>query len=171
MAETEQKIRAQRGKITLGMLGNPAGIKTMDPAAKALAKGRYMLGTIYGQVSGFIERADAKGEETFEGLKGAFIAVPADANGEDLESGVLFMPDAFHNLIAEQYRKLIENDPKARLEFALEVSTVDAKNPAGYSWEVTPATPFVGAHPLDNIMQRAAQVTAEKRKALAGPKK
>lgn len=168
-ATTMQKIRAQRGKITLGDLGNPGMVKTMDAAAKALTKGRYFVGTIYGQVTDFVQRKNLKTEEMMEGLRGTFVGVPSVTDMDELESGVLFIPDAFHNIIAGQFREAQKADASAALEFAMEVYSIDAKNPAGYSWEMLPAVPFKGVHPLDNIMKAALAMTTEKRKALAAP--
>jgi hypothetical protein len=170
MADAQQ-IRAQRGKLTLGALGNPSLIKSMTPDQLAkLPRGKLFLGTIYGRASGFIERSSLKDEEKFEGLKGSFIGVPNDAaNYEETESGVLYIPDAFHNLVAEKLREVQKTDAGASVEFAFEVNVIPAKNPAGYSWELTPAVPFEGKHPLADLMAKAAKLTADKQKQLAAP--
>lgn len=168
MAEA-QTIRAQRGKITLGSLGNPAAIKSMSADQLSKSKGTMFLGTIFGKASGFISRTDLKNEEKFEGLTGSFIGIPGDANFEETESGVLYIPDAFHNLVAEKLRQVQKDDPGAACEFAFEVYVIPAKNPAGYSWQLTPAVPFEGKHPLQDLMARAARITEEKRKQLAAP--
>ena len=169
--QTTQKIRAQRGKLTLGDLGNPSSIKMMSVEQKAANKGRFFVGTIYGQVTGFIKRKNLKTDEIMEGLRGTFVGVPSNPEMEELESGVLFIPDAFHNIIAGQFREAAKNDPSVALEFAMEVSSIEAKNPAGYSWEMTPATPFKGMHPLESIMAEAAKIRHEKQLAIAGPAK
>lgn len=68
-------------------------------------------------------------------------------------------------------REVQKADPGASVEFAFEVNVIDAKNPAGYSWELIPAVPFEGKHPLADLMAKAAQITAQKQKQIGSAKK
>lgn len=167
------KIRAQRSKLTLTMLGNASIVKTMTTEELAKSRGKYLVGTIYGQARDLISRSSPDGlGENYEGLRGSFIGVPSDsARLDEIESGVLFIPDAFHNLVADKLREVKKTSETATVEFAFECYSIPAKNPAGYSWELISAVPFEGKHPLENIMQRAKQLTDARPRAIAGGKK
>lgn len=152
MADTETRQRSQRTKLTLKDLGQPSRVGQMSPAELTASKGRYVMGYLVGKASGFIERSDPKTDEKFEGLAGTFMSIPSDVGTDELESGVLFIPDAFHNLIAAKLREAKKDDINAEVEFAFEISSIVAKNPAGYSWDFRPAIPFEGKHALDDTL-------------------
>jgi len=125
--------RSVRGKLVLKDLGNPDAIKTQPENIR-----RLVLGRLVGIAEGFVERTDPKTSEKFEGLAGIFRSIPADSSEDELESGVLFIPDAFHTLIASQLRDAQKNDPSARINFAFEVAAIRASNPQGRSWDFKP---------------------------------
>lgn len=157
--------RMQKGKLTLADLGAPALVKTL-PAEKK-PQGRYYVGRILGRAVDFLERSNPKEpEEKFEGLRGNFIMQPSADGMEELESGVLFLPDAFHNLVAQPLRIAQKTDANATLEFALDVFSIEAKNPAGYSWTMQPALPPEGKHPLADL---AGRVIAAQKALAAAP--
>lgn len=161
-----------RGKITLAALGDPGRVKTLSVEELAKSKGKYFLGTITGRATGFVTRTDDKKQETFEGLKGTFVALPADPERETIESGVLFIPDAFHNMVAEELRHAQKDDEDAVLEFSLEFYSIIAKNPAGYSWHAESAIKRKGKHPLADLVQQTKALQAKKHPALlAAPKR
>lgn len=168
------KPRAQRSKLSLTMLGNPQLVKTMTPDELAKSKGKYLVGTIYGAASDLVQRSSPDGSDKFEGLRGSFIGVPSDsARLDEIESGVLFIPDAFHTLVADKLREVKKHSETGTVEFAFECYAVPAKNPAGYSWELTPAMQFEGKHPLENLVSRVKQLTDQRapQRAIAGSKK
>lgn len=170
--ETVQKIRTQKGKITLADVGIPGNVKI---AERRDSKGRYLAGVLLGRAEGFLVRSNLKAgdgqPDTFEGLRGTFISQPSDPNMDEMESGVLFIPDAYHNLLAGKLREAQKKDPSAAIEFALNIYSIEAKNPAGYSWIVEPREAFVGQHPLDNLMKRVAALPKpEAAKQIAGRK-
>jgi hypothetical protein len=138
---------AQRTKITLKDIGAPSLVATKG------VDGKYVLGTLIGIATGFVERQSPDGSEKFEGLAGSFRVVPAEGSDtEPLESGVLFIPNAFHNMVAESLKAAQQSDPKASLNFAFEVASISAKNPAGYSWEMTPLIENAAENPLDKLV-------------------
>lgn len=169
MAENEN--RAQRTKLTLADLGAPSLVKTMSAEQLAKTGGIYILGYLTGKASGFVERTDPKEGTRYEGLSGIFVMTPSDTNMEELESGVLFIPDAFHNLVAAQLRELMaqNGDKGGVVEFVFEVASIPAKNPAGYSWQFKPAIPFKGKHLLDDTLAVVRKIQADKLKALPPP--
>jgi hypothetical protein len=138
--------RSQRTKLVLKDLGEPAIIKTLPETVA-----RHMLGTLGGIASGFVERKSPDGTDVYEGLSGSFRSIPSDPAKDELESGVLFIPDAFHAMIATPLREMIKNDPNATLRFAFEVSVIRAKNAAGYSWDFLPKIDAAAANPLDEL--------------------
>jgi hypothetical protein len=147
---------SQRTKIVTKDLGDPSIIKTMPDDVK-----KHMLGTIVGIVTGFCERGNPKDPtEKFEGLVGNFRSIPVDEKREELESGVCFLPDAFHNMIATPFRKMQETDKNAQLRFAFEISAIRANNAAGYSWEFKPKIEAEGGNPLDELISDLGGIKA-----------
>lgn len=155
---------SQRTKIVAKDLGDPSIIKTLDETVK-----RHQLGTIVGIVSGFVERGNPQDPtQKFEGLSGSFRSIPADDKRDELESGVLFIPDAFHSMIASAFRKNLEADKNAQLRFAFEIYAIRANNPAGYSWEFKPLIEAAGGNPLDELVNDLGTVkVVNGRKTLA----
>lgn len=151
---------AQRGKITLATLGEPSIIKTMDE--KTLS---FELGVILGEASDVVERSNPKDGSIIEGLKGQFRAIPTDEKRDTVESGILFIPDAFHVRIAEPIREAkAAGDKQFKIKFAFKVMVIRANNPQKYSWELKPVLEDEGKNPLDALQ-------AEYEKALAAPPK
>lgn len=162
--------RSQRTKLALKDLGEPAMIKTLPE--KEQAKG-YFLGTLAGIATGFVTRKNPKDEtEVFEGLAGTFRSIPSSEERDELESGILFIPDAFHNMIAGPLKQMLATDANAQLKFAFEIFSVPAKNPAGYSWSFTPLADPDVKNPMDEFLSGLGSVKTvgkEKRLALAAP--
>lgn len=161
--------RSQRTKLALKDLGEPAMVKTIvDPKEKA--KG-YFLGTLAGIATGFVTRKNPKDEtEVFEGLAGTFRSIPGTDDRDELESGILFIPDAFHNMIAVPLRQMLSQDPNSQLKFAFEIRSVVANNPAGYSWDFTPLADPDAKNPMDEFLSTLGSVKVvgkEKRLAIA----
>lgn len=158
--------RAQRTKITAAdSFGNPAIVK--DPNSP----NPYVLGMLIGRVDKLVERKSPKDGEIFEGLGGHFLSIPSDPALEEIESGVLFIPDAFHNVLRAQLKAAQAEDPAAVVEFTYEVASIRANNPAGYSWQYTPGSDFQGTHPLRNLIQSVG-VTADRKpgaRMITGP--
>lgn len=149
--------RAQRTKITAAdSFGNPAVVK--DPNSP----NPYVMGLLVGRVDKIVQRKSPKDGSVFDGLGGHFLSIPSDPAMEEIESGVLFIPDAFHTILAQQLAAAQENDPAAVVEFVYEVASIRANNPAGYSWQYTPDREFTGTHPLRNLIS-STNVTAERK--------
>src|SRR5579859_3460345 len=129
---------AMRAKLALGDLGEPQIIKTLPPSEI-----KYTMGRLLVRASEFITRTSLDKTQEFEGLSGEFRMIPADPGREPLESTVLWLPEAFHNEIARELRKIYNDqgekrDPAGIVETAFEVSVIRAKNPQGYSWSFQP---------------------------------
>ncbi len=154
-------LRSQRTKLTLKDLGEPAIIKAQPEDVK-----KYMVGTLIGIARGFTERSSADKSEKFEGLLGSFRAIPSDPKADEIESGVLFLPEAFHNLIAAKLRAELQDGKSGQCKFAYEVSSIRAKNPAGYSWDFTPLVDQEAGNPLDEWIEAVAAVLPAPKKKL-----
>lgn len=181
MAETPvPRMRAMRTKLTLADFPTPpAMIKTMTAQDLAKAGGRLVMGRYVGIATGFVVRTKPDKSETFEGLKGQFRLIPADPEKDEVESGVCFFPDAYHNMIAGGLRTALKaftdengkeayGDPNGSVQFGFEVSAIPAKNPQGYSWQFLPLLPPKVASPLDHLVGEIASI---KTPQLAGPKR
>lgn len=154
---------AQRTKITLSSLGDPAIIKTMDDNVR-----KHKMGVIMGEATDLIERTNPKDNAVMEGLKGMFRAIPDDEKNEPMESGLLWIPDAFHEQIAQQIRNAKANgEINFKVKFAIEVTVIRANNPQKYSWELLPMIDTEVKSPLDELQ---ALYEAAKQKQLAAPK-
>lgn len=144
--------REQRTKLTQKDAGEPSVIKSRPETVTKIITGRLI-----GIASDFVHRKSANGEQDFEGLKGQFRIVPTndmgipDPDKPELESGVLFLNDAFHSMISEPLRKARETDDKASINFAFEINVIRAKNPQGYSWSFMPLIESAG-NPLDALV-------------------
>jgi hypothetical protein len=161
--------RSQRTKLVLKDLGEPSLIKAEAESVRTL-----LLGTIIGTATGFVERKSADGEEKFEGLAGQFRSIPADPKRDELESGVLFIPDAFHKMIAVALRDQLKADPNATISFGFEVSSIRANNPAGYSWDFKPMIEAKAENPLDALLGELGgvkEVNGKRVLQIAGPAK
>lgn len=147
--------RSQRTKLALKDLGDPAMVKTIPE--KDRGKG-YFMGTIVGIATGIVERKNEKTGEIMEGLAGTFRHIPADKARDELESGILWIPDAFHNMVAQALKKSQAADPNSELKFAFEVKSIAAQNPAGYSWEFLPVGQPNDKNPLDEFLENIGTV-------------
>lgn len=163
MADTQEPHnRAQRTKITLADIGVPSAVKAMTPEQLAKSGGKLVLGRLIGIAGKFVVRKSPKDQTEFEGLGGSFRVIPADPAAEELESGVMFIPDAYHNMIAGQLRKAQENDAGATVSFSFQVSAIPAKNPAGYSWEFLPLLKPAGTNALDDLWTETVKLAPPK---------
>jgi hypothetical protein len=160
-------LRSQRSKLVLKDLGNPDEIKSMSDTVR-----RLVLGTLIGIADGFIERTNPKDGEIMEGLTGQFRSIPAKEDAEELESGILFIPDAFHNLIAGTLRTEKAKDANAKVNFAFEIAAVRAVNPQGRSWDFKPLIESETENPLDAFMGNVGKLAIKDGKRvlmIAGP--
>jgi len=172
MAEAQTKpapkLRAQRTKLTLADFG-AVTLKGMDPGVLAQMGGKLNMGRFIGIAVDFVERNSPDGNQKYEGLKGQFRIIPANG-GEEIESGVCFFPEAYHNMIAGALRAS-DGDPNASVRFGFQVNAIPAKNPAGYSWEFQPLIESQGVNPLDDLYSGILQVApVAPAKQIAGKK-
>lgn len=163
--------REMRTKLALKDLGKPDMVKVMTEEQLKATGGKYNMGLLLGKADGVVSRTDDKSGQTYEGLSGTFIMQPSDPNLPELESGILWIPDAFHNLVSAKLREAQKDDPNAECEFAFDVASIKANNPAGYSWSFTPAIPFAGKHPLDAMMAGILKVKADAAKQIENKSK
>ena len=143
MAETIIK-----NKLVLKDLGNPAKVKDLQGD-----KAKHVLGTIIGIASGVRRRANKTDPTKMdEGLLGNFEGVPNDKDADTVSSGVCYLPEGMFQMIAS---KLEGENAADSVQFAIEVATVKANNPAGYTWAMTPKIDTAEADPLAALRERA----------------
>lgn len=147
---------AIKSKIVPGKdLGNPKKI-----AALPEGENKLMMGTVFGVIDRMVQRTMPTGQ-IFEGFGGQFEAVPADKDLPTINSGVLYLPGGFFELLAVPFKEAsgaAEKNGTAAptMRFAFEVSAVKANNPAGYSWEYTPLTEPNTIDPLSEMRDAIA---------------
>jgi hypothetical protein len=157
-------MRGQRTKLSLADIGAPQILMSQPENIRF-----YVMGAILGRATRFCESTSPDKSQTFEGLVGEFRMIPSDPSREELESTKLYLPEAFHNLIGDQLRKVMVSDknpggdPNALIEFAMEAVVIRAKNPVGYSWEMRPMIQSDVVNPLDALYKK---IDAKKIKAL-----
>lgn len=160
-------------------------IATMNCKPKRASKDvdniKTPLARIMGTASGLKAAVDQRGEPVF-GLTGSFLGVNI---GQSLEagkgdkaadfgqyrSGVLYLPGGIQELIQAPLEKAL-NDPdkavanSASIEFAMDLFSVPANNPAGYSFVASLLGDAAQADPFASIR---AKVGDAKLPALPSP--
>lgn len=145
--ETKAPEVVIKNKLVLKDMGNPAKVKELDGD-----KAKHILGTILGVATGVRRRANkADPTKMDEGLTGTFEGVPTDAKLDRVQSGVLYLPEGMFQMIAA---KLEGENAADSVQFAIEVATVKAQNPAGYTWAFTPKIAVMEADPLASMREQ-----------------
>lgn len=122
-------------EITIGKL-SVRGIGCIPgPAPKDNPK---LLCIILGKASALVNGVDKLTDREWTALKGDFLAVNLATN-ERFRSGKLFLPAGIHESIEERVRQLQDG---GLVKFALQLRSVEAKNPAGYSYQAVTLMPI-----------------------------
>lgn len=163
-----------RSKVVTKDLGDPKSFGT-DRLKK---DGRILLGMIGGIANAVSARkTDPKDDTKLSyGLSGSFRAIPADDKLPIVESGLIYLRDEMHGVIASQLR----NQPSGtnpegadNVKFLFNIYLIPASNPAGYTFEHEPLSTGVDGvevvDPLAIVFQSHAG--ADKPKQLAAPEK
>jgi len=136
-----------KNKLVLKDLGNPSKVKDMTGD-----KAKHVLGTILGIATNVRRRANRVDPTRMdEALVGTFEGVPSDATEDRVSSGLLYLPDGMFNMIAA---KLEGENAADQVQFAIEVATVKANNPIGYTWAFTPKIAATEADPLAAMREK-----------------
>lgn len=137
----------------------PKNIGDPKPAGSLKADGDFIvLGTLMGIVTGVTVSKSPDQLKTYVGLKGAFEAVPTDAERPILHAGKCFMHESFMVPIIDQLgfdsetgkrREAEEGQSFAsQVQFKAEVRAIKASNPIGYTWGLVNLMPPSAADPL-----------------------
>src|SRR5258708_5510817 len=92
-----------------------------------------ILCTIYGKADG-IKVGESQDGRIWQALTGSFAAINLQS-GEEFRSGKLFLPSGIHETIENAVKALGDNPGGLSVKFALEIRSVEAKNPIGYSYQ------------------------------------
>ena len=161
------------GKITISNLGCIPAAAVVEGKASPIAR-------VYGIASGIKTVVDKNRGEVYEAITGQFEGVNVKT-GKVYQSAVLYLPSGIHGLLENavkgQYHEEQRNDAgdilrKAHYDFndvrfAMELSVVKAKNPAGYSYEAKSLVPAVVDDPMAAIR---ALIAESEHKTLEAPK-
>lgn len=127
------------GKITMANIKtDPSAVKKMDGDGAECP-----LARIYGTLDDVREQFDKNAGVSYTYFAGSFEAINMQ-DGDVYKSGKLFLPKGISELVEstiQQIKKDLPADKKTdsvALDFAFEVRSIKAKNPAGYTYKVYP---------------------------------
>jgi len=150
-------------------LGDASRVKSLPPD-----QSRLVLGVVFGEINRLVERTNPTGDK-YQGFGGTFEARPSDANSDVIRSGVLYLPAAFFDALAQPFNAMRQTDADARLHFGFEVAAVKDTNPEGYVYEFLPLGEPIKCDPLAAVRgvfnindSHEASQTAEAPKAQTG---
>lgn len=131
-------------------------VKTMGCNPALGKEGRVHIARIFGVANG-IKIAKGTNGDILYGVTGDFRGQRPDKPGETWQSGVLYLPAGINELVlnAVDTGEVDKNDKPvyAEIQFAFDVFSKPASNPAGYQYE---ATPIVDAKETDKMAELAA---------------
>lgn len=143
-----------------------------------LAKGvnAQVLCRIFGMAQGLKHGEDKNSGNLWTALQGSFEGINAQEDSDDfgkvLRSGKLFLPAGIQDVVEGAVRQ-IENSAggaeTAAVTFALEIRSVKAANPIGYSYEARSLTPTVKTDPLTEMRNMIEQHAGKVVKQIAAP--
>lgn len=149
-------------------------VKTLrcNPRQAAVADGQPQLKIplcrIYGRVSGTKTQEDAVSGVFHTALMGVFEGLNL-VTGEVFRSGKLYLPKGIHEMLETPAKKLDADDKGETVSFALEISSVSATNPIGYSYEAKPLIKVAVTDELDELRSALPAYTAPKALAAENP--
>lgn len=148
------EIGTQVPKIAASTIG-------AKPAMSQIDGKPYLQFQVTGEATGIV--AKEKDGQTLFGLVGKFEAINA-WTGEIYRSGVAYLPSGIHELATS----VLLNDANSVVQFDLEVWSVPAANPRGYSWQAKEMSAIATNDPLQHIKaRRLPQYAATAKKLLA----
>jgi hypothetical protein len=141
-----------------------------------LAKGsnRQVLCRIYGKAQGLKHGEDKQRGDVWTALQGTFEGVNVQDGSEDygktLRSGKLFLPGGIQDVIEGAVKDIAKSASAetASVVFAVELSSVKAANPIGYSYEARNLVPRTTQDEMATLRQMVED-KAGKLKALPAP--
>lgn len=130
--ETTRPATETVGKLSMLSLGVPQGALADENVNKAT------MGRIFGRATGIVRRTkknEQEGtEEKLRGLRGSFIAIPADEKRAQKKSSVLYLPEGLGGGMLDRFEMAEKDGELITIDIALEGFVERAKNPSGYSW-------------------------------------
>lgn len=157
------------GKLTAKALGwdrIAIGSETKKVPAE---NGRVHLGRIVGIASGLKQTVDNDSGDIQTGLKGQFRGVSTRnekgeivgvAGGVTITAGVCYLPGGIQEMIEGALAAAQETDPRATVQFAIDLFAIPATNKAGYSFDAENLVEAAESDPLDALLTSAATIAA-----------
>lgn len=137
------------GKMSVKAIGCVPANLPVDGSAKLLCQ-------FYGKCTGVKIGVDKIQDRTWRALVGTFAGINFET-GEQFRSGKLFLPDGIQEIIETGITQLGENKEGLSIRFALELYSVSAKNPAGYSYKAKNLLPVESTDEMSEIQKAIAQ--------------
>lgn len=131
-----------------------AGVDPRKVLAADGDKASVVLARIFGLADGIKQVEDKTNATVHLALTGKFQSINAQ-NGQITRSGILYLPKGIHEVVMNAVKQLEEGSV---VRFGLEVRSVKASNPIGYSYEAIDLLPVQEKDPLSEL----ADVIAKK---------
>lgn len=151
-------------------------VKTLEckPANRAEDGNPLALCRIFG-IATDVKSGENKDGTMYEALLGNFQGVNLE-NKKVFRSAKLFLPSGIHESVTGAVKEQSKRDDFQGVRFALEISSVKASNPIGYSYQAKNLIPATAIDPLGEMNKAieahlARQLEAPKTEMAKGSKK
>jgi hypothetical protein len=141
-----------KNKIVPKDAGNPKLIANLKDNENKL-----VLGAIFGIAKDAKTKVDDRTTTEYSFLTGDFSALPADPAGDEVRSGVLYLPDGIRDIVENALFAPDGSRISDSVQFAFEVSVVKANNAQGYSWAFEPKMKASPNDPLAELRKLVAK--------------
>lgn len=148
-------------KMSVKGIGCEPGVRQADGKPTVLCH-------IFGRANGIKMGEDASGN-IWQALKGSFAAIDLQHGGAEYRSGKLFLPPGIHETIEQGVLAFGENPNNLTIDFALEIRSVKATNPIGYSYQAVNLMPPTTSDELSEIRKAVIAARPASPAAIAAP--
>jgi hypothetical protein len=152
------------GKLSPKAMGwdrNAIGTETAKVPADG---GSVLLGRVVGIVSGLKQTVNGETGDIQSGLKGNFRGISSLPNKAPVTSGVCYLPGGIQEMIEGALADAKASDPRAVINFAIDLYAIPATNKAGYSFKAENIVESGASDPLEMLLSQANSI-----KAITGP--
>lgn len=125
-----------------------------------------LLCRIFGKADG-IKTGESQDGRVWSALTGSFAAINLQS-GEEYRSGKLFLPSGIHETVENAVRALGENKEGLSITFGLEIRSVTASNPIGYSYQAANLVATTATDELSEL-RKAIEASHAMPKMVAAP--
>jgi len=146
------------GKLSPKAMGwdrNSIGTETAKVPADG---GKVLLGRIVGMVSGLKQTVNGETGDIQSGLKGNFRGISSIEGKAAVTSGVCYLPGGIQEMIEGTLAEAKSQDPRAVVNFAIDLYAIPATNKAGYSFKAENLVESGASDPLQMLLDQANSI-------------